>query len=121
MTPYNSQNAQQWRSRPVVGVKCSGPSITGKITWHKFSSHPHTLLSAHVCIPSYTESCTTDGDVRLVGGSTEREGHVELCLDGIWGDVCNLSLLDLDAVATFADVVCNQIGYPTKCKPLTGM
>ena len=64
---------------------------------------------------SRTESCTRDGDVRLVGGSTEREGHMELCLDNYWGNVC-LYIVNLETLFTFADVACNQLGYPTKCE-----
>ena len=29
-----------------------------------------------------------DGDIRLADGSTDREGRVEVCVDGRWGTVC---------------------------------
>ena len=31
----------------------------------------------------------TDGNLRLVGGSTNRESRVEVCVDGYWGTVCD--------------------------------
>ncbi len=45
----------------------------------------------------------SDGSIRLVGGATIREGHVEVCVGGRWGTVCYNEEL--------ARTVCEQLGF----------
>ena len=47
-----------------------------------------------------------DGDIRIVGGSTALEGRVEVCLNNVWGAVCDNSFY-----AEEARVVCGQLGF----------
>ena len=51
-------------------------------------------------------SCT-NGDIHLVGGSSESEGMVEICYQNYWGTICDHSWDRRDA-----QVVCSQLGYP---------
>ena len=62
------------------------------------------IFSTNIIILGNT-SCK-DGDVRLVNGSSEREGRVEICYSGVWGTVCDYGWDEVDA-----SVVCSQCGY----------
>ena len=53
------------------------------------------------------ETCSSHGAIRLVGGSTWREGRIEICLNSVWGTVCDNFWGNLDA-----QVTCRQLGYP---------
>ena len=54
-----------------------------------------------------TAPCST-GDIRLVGANIPNEGRVEICMNNVWGTVCDDSWGSVDAT-----VVCRQLGYST--------
>ena len=57
----------------------------------------------------------TYGDVRLVGGSNQYEGRVEVCINNAYGTVCD----DLWG-SPEARVICRQLGYSfSGCKSNT--
>ncbi|XP_011405675.2 PREDICTED: scavenger receptor cysteine-rich domain superfamily protein-like [Amphimedon queenslandica] len=54
----------------------------------------------------YKPQNCNEGDVRLVNGTVEREGRLEVCANGVWGSVCSRSF-----AISAAYVACKQIGH----------
>ena len=80
---------------------CSRGSVAGVRCHHGMQHTVHTECS-------YTSSSTgcTDGEVRLVGGSNETEGTVEVCHNKTWGMVSGLGWGEEDARVT-----CRQLQF----------
>lgn len=68
-------------------------------------SHDLELCTDAVCWYIIYIDCD-QGDVRLIGGTTDLEGRVEFCNNNQWGTVCDDSWGVPDAT-----VVCRQLGY----------
>ena len=59
----------------------------------------------HYCIPA-VDSSYQGGNIRLVGGSYNWEGRVEILYSGIWSSIYDTSWTFSDAT-----VVCRQLGH----------
>ena len=61
---------------------------------------------AHIICPFTTAVGCTNHTVRLAGSSNIYEGRVELCINNVWGTICDDAWNALDA-----SVVCRQLGF----------
>lgn len=66
------------------------------------------LLALSLSAPSSAQS---NGDVRLVGGSTHYEGRLEIFLWGTWGTFCGTDEIDGTFSRGAAQAACRQLGY----------
>ena len=97
-------------SRPILlhnclhsadaGVGCEGAIL---VRLEKFKQ-----LLLLLCFMLQTAPCTT-GQLRLAGGNIANEGRVEICINNVWGTVCDDFWGSADAT-----VVCRQLGYSTQ-------
>ena len=84
-----------------VGVQCIGKC-------ENFNLILSTLIFANPCeiiIANDVDDCS-HGQLRLVGGSSENEGRVEICYQNRWGTICDNGWSSEDA-----KVVCRQLGF----------
>lgn len=73
-------------------------------------SHTISLLP-NLVMWSCTDLLCNDGDIRLVGGASDHEGTVQICMSEAWGTVCDDMWNNLGA-----QVLCRQLGFSTRSK-----
>ena len=54
-----------------------------------------------------------NGQLQLAAGNTVNEGRVEICINNVWGTVCDDGWSNSDAT-----VVCRQLGFSTTCNDI---
>ena len=71
---------------------------------------------AHSSLTIAAETLCDTGEIRLSGGEANLfSGRVEVCVNGVWGTICNARQ---DWSSENAAVVCRQVGFPNASKLL---
>eukprot|EP00731_Ephydatia_muelleri_P030938 Em0022g452a len=89
---------------PVHNVLCNGTERNITQCLHSTINCPQSSHAAVLCKP--TSAACSDGQIRLVNGTSRAVGRVEVCFNGEWGRVCGGSWSTREA-----DVVCRQLGF----------
>lgn len=69
------------------------------------------FLKYFVFFSATLSSSCKDGSVRLINGTSSNDGQIEVCVNGIWGGVCDDNWSQVEA-----NLVCNQLGHTCEGK-----
>ena len=81
-------------------------------TFNNFVNTPTQSINSINLLKNAISNYNTDrsdcneGQIRLVNGTIEREGRLEICANGLWGSFCPQSFRK-----SAAHVACKQAGY----------
>ncbi len=90
----NKQTECMKQCPSILGLHCYG---------NVYNLYYNYIILRSLCI---VPGDCTEGSIRLVDGIIEQEGRVEVCINGVWGSIC-----DDGWDKTDAHIVCKQMGF----------
>jgi deleted-in-malignant-brain-tumors protein 1 len=97
-------------SGPVVFdyISCNGNEADlNNCSYSTTNYVSHTDDVGVMCLEENTDSNCTNGAIRLVNGTVPNEGRVEICVNRVWGTICE----PLPYYKENARVICKQLGF----------
>lgn len=85
---YHGVHSRVWASDVLVGIN-------------------YFPISMAFLIFSKGGGMCNEGDIRLMDGIIDNEGRVEICVNQVWGSICDNAWDKTDA-----HVACTQLGHP---------
>lgn len=64
------------------------------------------MIYLYTVLNFFSSVVCNDTEIRLVGGSDQYEGRIEICYNETWGTICDGLWSNNDA-----NVACRQLGY----------
>ncbi|CAI7997790.1 Neurotrypsin, partial [Geodia barretti] len=93
----------------ITEVVCTGSETRIEFCYYQMNTDSLLSHEYDVLVQCQEGNDTSEGDIRLVGGTNHWEGRVEVFLSREWGTVYDYRAYTADAV-----VVCRQLGYSVK-------
>eukprot|EP00731_Ephydatia_muelleri_P030563 Em0022g77a len=103
--PFDTTFFRPSRTPTIIkSIRCLGTESSIAQCSQEYYSEAQNVSDAGIYCPFVSSNCT-DGSVRLVNGVDAKTGKLEICVEGVYGGVCNEHW-----TKSGSEVICKQLG-----------